>query len=296
MTKDRVNISKTLVEDAFKYEWATTLHYYILIRKLYKTPHIYNYSCRKLSKLTGVSTSVISHHIKIMLEKGIAYVHNGNLCFKSQTKVNAMFGRRKTIINLQFHKNKTRMLDELRSVILIQNLNNQKTRISKGSEIVKKCKAPALKLSKKELKYLTKHGGEKQLEKSINRRVTLSNKKFGSLFKRSQYSGILYQKRLNQMGVIKSSQKIEIISDKFHPEMMRYALKGFFRTKNNEFAKQLSNTIWSPYMVSYDELLEKHKINYERYSKAITKKSSYSKRSKKCSGFAENQFTAISCI
>jgi hypothetical protein len=196
-----------------------------------------------------------------MKEKGLVYVHEGNLCFKSQSKVNTIFGKQTTIINLPFHKNKTRMLDELRSIIVIQNLNNQKTRIYKSTEIVKKCQTKALKLSKKELKFLCKNGGEKQLEKKINKRVTLSNKKFGSLFKRSEYSGRLYQKRLNKMGIIKSKEKVQIISEVFHPEMMKCALRGHFRTKNNEFAKQLSNTIWSPYMISYNELVEKNNIS-----------------------------------
>lgn len=270
MENKRVNISKSLVEKAAKEDWLTTLYYYILIRKLYKKPHIYNYSFRKISRLTGVSTSVIAHHVKIILEKGLAHVHNGNLCFISQSKVNTIFGKQKTIINLQFHKNKTKMLDELRSVIVIQNLNNQLTRISKASEIVKKCKTSFLKLSKKEIKFLNKNGGEKQLEKGINRRVTLSNKKIGSLLNRSKYSGRLYQKRLNQMGIIKSKESIKIVSDVFHPEMMRYALKGYFKTKNNEFARQLSNTIWSPYMISYNDLLKKHNIDYSKLSNVLT--------------------------
>jgi hypothetical protein len=243
----RVNISRSLVVKAIKEDWLTTLYYYILIRKIYQTPHIYNYSFRKISKLTGVSTSVLSHHIKIMISEGLAHVHNGNLCFISQTKVNKLINKGNAIVNLPFEKNKKRMILELRGVVIIGNLDNQKIHTTTRFEIVKKCKQSHARLSYKEKKILKKEGGAAQIEKNINGRITLSNQKIGKILNRSQSTGKRIQRGLNQLGIIHSNQYIEILSNNFHPEMLRYPMRGCFRTKNNEFAKQYSNTIWSPY-------------------------------------------------
>lgn len=148
------------------------------------------------------------------------------------------------------------MIDELRGVLIIQKLNNQLSAIFNRSEIVKKCKIANAKISKDELKLLNKLGGAEKIEMNINRRVTLSNKSIGSTFSRSQSSGKLYQKRLNEIGVLRSRQKITILRNSFHPEMIRYASNKFFCTKNGELARQDSNTIWSPFMKSYNTMLK----------------------------------------
>lgn len=269
MQNTRVNISKSLVEKAAKEDWLTTLYYYILIRKLYKTPHIYNYSFRKISRLTGVSTSVIAHHVKIILEKGLAHVHNGNLCFISQAKVNKLISRGNAIINLPFEKNRKRMILELRGVIIVGNLDNQKIHTITRFEIVKKCKSENALLSTKEKKILRKEGGSSQIEKNINGRITLSNKRIGNIFRRSQSTGKRIQRGLNHLGIIRSNEFIEILNDKFHPEMLRYKNRGYFRTKNNELAKQHSNTIYSIYSISINDLYNK----IEKKSQAISSSS-----------------------
>lgn len=264
----RVNISKKIIEQAFNDGWHDSLYYYIKIKTLYTNPIIYNYSYRKISRLTEVSTSVLSKHIKILINNKLAHVRNGHLCFYSQDKIIQDFKKNeKSIINLPVHKEKRKMIDELRGVVVVRCLDSQIERIFKNSEIVKKCGIADCPVFKKEMKALIKAGGSQQMEKNINRRITLSNKGFGKLFNRSQASGKLYQRRLNRLGVIRSKEKIVIINDKFHSEMLRDRHRSFFRTKNNELAQQLSNTIWSPYMISYDYLLEnKSTINYKYYS------------------------------
>jgi len=267
----RVNISKKIIEQAFNEGWHDSLYYYIKIKTLYRNPIIYNYSYRKISRLTGVSTSVLSKHIKVLLNNKLAHIRNGHLCFYSQDNVIQNFKKNeKVIINLPVHKEKRKMIDELRGVVAVRCLDNQIIRIFKNSEIVKKCKIADAVIFPKEIKALRKAGGSQQMEKNINRRITLSNKGFGKLFNRSQSSGKLYQRRLNTLGVIKSKEKVIIINDKFHSEMLRDRHRSFFRTKNNELAQQLSNTIWSPYMKSYNFLLENEStIDYKYNSTNI---------------------------
>lgn len=259
MYRKRINISKSVIEQAFAEGWHDTLYYYILLRSKYKKPIFYNYSFRKVAKDINCAPSVAAKHIKILLEKDLAYIDYGHLCFRSQTNVLKKF-KHKIVMNLPVHIQKRRMIDELRGVLIVRVLDNQLESVFKKSAIVHKCKIANAKVSKKEIKFLEKNGGSAKIEKATNRRMTLSNRAIGKLFMRSQSTGKLYQKRLNQMGILKSRQKIDIVQDVCNSKMLENAPKGYFRTKNNELARQHSNTIWSPYMKSYEDMLKKHPI------------------------------------
>jgi hypothetical protein len=259
MYRTRINISKSVIEQAFNEGWHDTLYYYILLRSKYKKPIFYNYSFRKVAKDINCAPSVAAKHIKILLEKNLAYIDYGHLCFRSQTNVLKKF-KHKIVMNLPVHIQKRRMIDELRGVLIVRVLDNQIESAFKKSAIVNKCKIANAKVSKKEYKFLEKNGGSAKIEKTRNKRMTLSNRAIGKLFKRSQSTGKLYQKRLNQMGILKSRQKIDILSEVCNSDMLRNAPNGCFRTINNQLARQRSNTIWSPYMKSYDNMLKKHPI------------------------------------
>jgi DNA-binding transcriptional ArsR family regulator len=262
MLKNRFNINKSVISDAFREGWHDSLYYYILIKNLYRKPIIYNFSVRKVASLIGVAPSTTSKHIKILLEKNLAHVRDGNLCLYSVNKINANpdnKGKSKSIINLDFCKEKRKMIDQFRSVIIIQKLNNQIRGIAKRSVIVKNCKIENAVLSKAQLKCLIKSGGSKQIEKTLNHRVTLSNRTIGLTFNRSQSSGKLYQKRMNYFGYIRSSASIKIVLENFSGKqwLSDYPIRGVFVTKNNELARQNSNTIGSPFTVSYQDILSK---------------------------------------
>lgn len=258
--KSRINICKSTIEDAFNEGWHDTLYYYIKLRATYEKPIFYNFTNRKTAKIIGVSPSVVCKHIKIILEKNLAHITDGHLQFYSLNKILKRTEDRQSVINLPVWSEKRKMIDELRGVLLVQRLNNQLVSIHNKNTIVKKLQIANAVISKKEIKFLKENGGSKKLESSINNRVTLSNKSIGETFNRSQSSGKLYQKRLNQMGILKSKAKITIIMFNFHSEMLRYAPSKFFCTKNMELARQDSNTIWSPYMKSYRGLLDSNPI------------------------------------
>lgn len=137
------------------------------------------------------------------------------------------------------------MLDELRGVILIQNLNNQKKAIARSSAIVKKCNRPDSIVSKREYKYIAKKGGLEVIEKNINKNVSLSNKNIGSLFNRSQSTGKLYQKRLNKQGVIHSKANIKVLLVGVVPKMCIELKKGQYINRDNNLVQQSSNLIFS---------------------------------------------------
>lgn len=253
--RERVNICQSTINESFSDGWHNSLHYYIQIRSLYKGSIIYKFSNRKVAALIGCAPSVVSKHINILIENGLCHLHSGNLCFYSLNKVKENKSN-KIILNLPVFRNKRRMLDELRGTMIIQNLDSQILRIYKSSEIVKKCKIANSKISKKELQFISKNGGVDKTEKNINRRITLSNKSIGRLFSRSQSTGKIYQKRLNESSLIRSRAKIVIVDEVYNHNMAHFMPSCFFRTSNNQLALQLSNTIWSPYMKSYTDLLK----------------------------------------
>jgi len=252
MPKNRVNISKSIIELAFNEGWHDSLYYYIRVKKLYHNPVIYNYTNRKIATQIGASPSSIAKHIKILIEKGLAHKRDNNLCLYNADKALLNLNlKNQTIINLPLRFNKRDMLDELRGVIIIQNINNQKKAIVKSSEIVKKCHSKTAKISKKEIKFLSKNGGSQNVEKNINTRVSLSNKSIGKLLNRSQGSGKLYQKRLNNLGVISSKAKIEVTKVRLSNKMFFELKKGQFVNKEGFLATQSSNTLYSPFSLSF---------------------------------------------
>lgn len=260
--KRRINICKSTIEDAFNEGWHDTLFYYVKMRAFYdKKPIFYNFTNRKTAKIIGAAPSVVCKHVKILIEKNLAHITDGHLQFYSLNKILKRTEDRQSVINLPVWTEKRKMIDELRGVLLVQRLNNQLVSIHNKNTIVKKMQIANAVISKKELKFLKKNGGGEKVESSINNRVTLSNKAIGATFNRSQSSGKLYQKRLNEMGILRSKAKITILMLSFHSEMLRYAPSGkFFCTKNGELARQDTNTIWSPHMKSYRSLVDSNPI------------------------------------
>lgn len=256
MPKRRINICKSTIEDAFQEGWHDTLYYYVKIRSLHENPIVYNFSYRKIAKMIDTAPSVVSKHVKLLISKDLAHVRDGHLCFYSQQTILDRSEKRQSVINLPVWDVKRKMIDELRGVLLIQKLNNQISGVFKRSELVKKCKISTAAITKKEMKFLNKNDGSSSVERNLNRKISLSNDSIGRIFNRSQSTGHLYQKRLNELGVIRSRQDIKIIKQEFSHKMTPYLTKGTFITKNGQLATQSSNIIWSPFMKTYKELLD----------------------------------------
>jgi hypothetical protein len=146
------------------------------------------------------------------------------------------------------------MVDALRGVIIIQNLNNQRKKILKSSEIVKLCKTPNAKISKGQMKFVKKKGGLETLEKNLNPKTTLSNKSIGRLLFRSQSSGKLYQKRLNRLGQISSKIDFQVIAKGFIREMLLDLPSKYLINRKGELVLQNSNFISSKYMLSIEQI------------------------------------------
>ena len=251
----KVNIAKAIIDRAFKEGWHDTLYYYVRLKKQFHKPIFYNYSYRKIANLINASPSSVSKHVKILIDKNLAHISNGHLCIYSpQNSLLKNNIKDNTIVNIPYHASKRAMLDELRGVILIQNLNCQKKAIARSSAIVKKCNRPDSIVSKREYKYITKKGGLEVLEKNINNNVSLSNKSIGVLFNRSQSTGKLYQKRLNKQGVISSKANIKVLLVGVVSKMCIDLKKGQYVNRDNNLIQQSSNLIFSKNTLSNEDI------------------------------------------
>lgn len=192
-----------LIENSFKDGLEDTLSYFIRLKSKYKKPIFYNYSLSKISKILNCSRSTAKKHIGIMIEKGWATEHALHLCLTSSNKINHQLNS--FFIKVPVTKKKSDQVYFLRYALLKRRLNFQIKEVKKKTEIVKIAKQVHGKITKKMMKKLLSHGGVYKFEKSIKSRITLSNKKIGAYFERSKSTGARYQKRMNQMGLIRST-------------------------------------------------------------------------------------------
>lgn len=112
--------------------------------------------------------------------------------------------KKDAIIQVPILPTKKAQLLQFRYSIIKNNLTRQQDKITRKTNLVKKSRTPNQTVTKKEYKVITRAGGVNGFEKSILKRVTLSNKRFGSLLNRSQATGKTYQKRMKTARLIES--------------------------------------------------------------------------------------------
>lgn len=172
-----------------------------------------------------------------MVKLGWAHISNGHLCLYSNNKLKE---KTSPVILIQIFSHKKTQLIHLRYVLIRQNTDLQSKQIARKSATVHQAKKSRKSLSKGQVKEIRKSGGLKKYENSYQDKVTLSNRKIGRMFNRSQSTGIRYQKQLRETGLVTSIYRFkEVIFDPFN---------GFYgniirSTKNGRFYSQMSNEL-----------------------------------------------------
>lgn len=215
--KNKTWIPYKLVKQAVDEGWVFTLIYFVQLRKVHKKPIFYNYSIRRLSDALHCSVGTLHYHLKIMAQKGLIKVTDGNLILIGSRKLNNKL--KSTLIPIKYSANRKDQLTLLRYSLIKNNLQHQHEAVEEKKNVINIHKKMPLKQLKK---VLRKYGSLQAVETSINDKLILSNRKVGFICNRSQSTGMKIQKELNRLKVVKTERNVKLCS----PE--RYSHRAFF--------------------------------------------------------------------
>lgn len=236
----------TLVRDAIANNWLDSLIYFVWLRKCYQKPIIYNYTTRKVASLINASPTTVSHHMTILINKGLCERIGDHLHLKSTTKLKQQY---KFLVPVAHNTNKQIQRDLLRAVVIKRNLHSQVRQFNQKNNHLQLLKAPNPNYAQvKKLKQLNKeHGANyKLVENSMVDCLTLSNASFGSLCNRSASVGTKIQKTLNQLNLITSHTRTLLVSSQRYTKKAFYALcldGSHYLSKSGQIYQRLSNRI-----------------------------------------------------
>lgn len=231
-----------VVRNAIEQKWDNSLAYYCILKKLYTKPIIYNFSLRKLGATIKCSPTTLSHHIKILSEKGLLSVKNGNLCLKGTRTLNKEV--KSILIPIKSCSNKTEQLSYIRYGVVKRNLDIQHKEITLKKAIL--TIQENVKMTVKTAKKLIKLRNKQKTEISVYANLVLSNKKFGSLCNRSQSTGSKLQKLFNNNGLIESNKNVVKYSDDFFSRKRFFSLEldaKYFLSNKGIVYRRLPNRI-----------------------------------------------------
>ncbi len=240
----KYNIPYSLIRYAVDNNLLDTLHYYYMMRVMFKNRVIYKFSYLKASQLLQISVGATHNHIKKMIKLGwVDLQQSGNLKIVG---VNKLAKNDKEIIQVPIESNKKAQLFQFRYVIIHRNLANQRRRVDNNVEIVKRSRERFGKLTPKHVRYINKRGGIDELEKRTVNRLSLSNKKIGALFHRSQSTGKRYQYLMNKASLIKSKSFFDTLGKldvKALAEVKKQSGCYYLIVDNGILKKRSANTI-----------------------------------------------------
>lgn len=201
MQKQSINIPYRLAI-LFSNRKLNLFYTYTTLKAIYNKPIFYNFTYTKLSLLSGISAPTLHRHVKQLKDLGLLSIQNGHLCL---TGVNTLKKQYKSESTIKFSppKNRKEAREYLLYIILANQSKRQVSAIKDKTEIVKTAKSESYKrYTKKQRVRLKKQGGAQNIEKSIQNRVTLSNRKQSQLFNRSTRTIQRYTKTLSENGYI----------------------------------------------------------------------------------------------
>lgn len=222
-----------------------TLRIWVAMKSRYRTGVYYNWTYRSVAKEVGVSPETIRKHLPLIIKEGMAQISGKNLRMVGIEKLKK---GKKTCILIPIHKDKSKQILEFRYAVLRNNTDKQDKAIKKKSQLVNIAKYNG-RFSKSQLKYIQKQGGMEKMLKNIekdNNCITLSNRGFGRKVHRSRTTGYRLQRKLRELGYIRSySRRIVVKTNSCIEEFIElYANGGFVYDREKRIiTRQLSNEI-----------------------------------------------------
>lgn len=234
-------ISIKLVNKARASHSWDTLSYYVWLRYHYQKPIFYSYTTRSIGAILNVSPTTASKHVKRMIHLGWAKESNGHLILlsnKKEVRESEKLYKKKNLVKVVMYRTKAEQIIYLKNIEINNSIIQQQKKINKKTEVVKKAGLPHAKISKAQLKKIAEAGGIEVLERSINSRTTLSNRKIGVMFGVCKRTASRYQVYMNKMGILSSISFYEEVAADF------FNLKpNQFYSFNHKILERKSNTL-----------------------------------------------------
>lgn len=211
---NKIWLTETTIADAIANNWERSLVILINLKKAYKKPIFYNFSYRSISKKTGIPTTTLQRHIKKLIQKGLLEIHSNNLCVLGSNKVKRSL--KSPLIPIEYNSNRQLQLINIQFTRILKNFRQQSYMGALKADIIKLQKDDRyLKLEDVKRTYANSKKYISTKNEKLNQSYVMSNIKFAnSINRKSKHTGIRLQRKLNQLGLIKSKKNIVKVYDK----------------------------------------------------------------------------------
>lgn len=235
-----------VIQKATDENWLDSLCYWVWLKKIYNTSIFYNYSLRKVSALIACSPATLSHHLTILSKQGLCSVTDGHLHIINPRKL-LIKGKRCLLVPVGVSNNKSIQRDLLRYTLYNRNFFLQTKAFNKKNEslLFVKGKKFSLKDTKRIQKRLNNYPLTPDFESSVDKKLTLSNKKFGSIINRSERTGIKMQQSMKKLKLLRSQKRVILIAVGYTRQMF-YANNfngSYFLSQTGCVYQRLTNSI-----------------------------------------------------
>ena len=211
-------------------------------KKAYKNSCYYDWTYKSLSEKLRLSVYIVKKYIPILIDKGFAYEHNGNLIFKSTFKIindneDCVYKKGWHELNIKFNDSLGTILNEIYLVSIKQELSHQQYHIQKKTDcnLAQKENAYISKNKKRQIKdYVNEYG----LPGEVSQDTVLGLRKIANICNISLGKANKIIKELESKGKIKTKVISTVlkkdVSEKYL-DVLRDAYKneiGHFFVKN----------------------------------------------------------------
>lgn len=203
------NIPKSLFHKCHEEGKLPLLYYYFRLRNIYKANIFFKKSIAKIAEQVGLKKSSLYHYLKEMESLGwITYNHRGDIQLKGINKLKT--DKYELCYAVPVKETKREQIAVFRLVACTQNMRFQDKNIAKKAEL-KKLFGLGLPLPTYAVKFMrkTEFNPSNKLRPD-EKRISLSNKKIGSLNFVSKVTGQRTQKLWNEMGLIRSQKNVHV--------------------------------------------------------------------------------------
>lgn len=197
------SINTFLIESLHESDDLKQMAVWMRLKNLYSSSCVHKYSYRTLSVKSGISINVLKKCLPFFKLNGWTREENGNLIFVPMYKIDNF--RKKALISIRIKKQESYkdILKKLK-LLLLKIVHNRFEFIKK---ITRDCKNPrnlkSLKLAKKAVKKIGRF-----VPICARTEFSISNRKFGSILKRSRSTSSRLISWGDKNGVLKKTQRI----------------------------------------------------------------------------------------